>query len=193
MDFLWWIVVVIGIAGFLFSKGKGKQRRGGYRGASKYQHQTKSNDTSSEPVRDENTAQRQLVIVQNSEFRKRPLMNKSEFSVYCQLEALISKSHPTLRVFAQVSLGEILGANSKPAYWAINSKRADFVIIDRFGHPIAVVEYHGAGHFQGDAIVRDAVKREACKRAGIAFIELPARYSATDIEAISDHLTIKAA
>lgn len=114
-------------------------------------------------------------------------MNKSVFSVYCQLEALISRSHQTLRVFAQVSLAEILGSNSKPAYWAINSKRADFVIIDRFGHPVAVVEYHGAGHFQGDAIIRDAVKREACKRAGIIFIELQARYSASDIIAVASN------
>lgn len=193
MDLLWWGVVVIGVAGYLFSKGKGKQKRGsGYRGTNEH-HQQKSYEKSSETIKDENTAQRQLVIVQNSEFHKRPLMNKSEFSLYCRLEALLSMSHPTFRVFAQVSLGEILGSNSKPAYWTINSKRADFVIIDRTGYPIAVVEYHGAGHFQGDAIIRDAVKREACNSAGIAFIELPARYSASDIIAIGEQLAEKVA
>ena len=97
------------------------------------------------------------------------------------------------RVFSQVSLGEILGSDDKQAYLAINSKRADFVIIDWSGQPIAVVEYHGSGHFQGDAVVRDAVKREACASAGIAFIELTASYSDDDIKAISDHLSAKAA
>lgn len=146
MDLLWWVVVVIGAVGYLISKSKGKQKQKGYRGATEY-HQKKSYDTSSETIRDESTSLRQLVIVQNSEFRKRPLMNKSEFSVYYKLQALISMSHPTLRVFAQVSLGEIMGSDNRPAYWAINSKRADFVIIDRVDHPVAVVEYFGTGHF----------------------------------------------
>ncbi|WP_215845269.1 DUF2726 domain-containing protein [Candidatus Pantoea bituminis] len=87
----------------------------------------------------------------------------------------------------------MLGSDDKQAYLAINSKRADFVIIDWSGQPIAVVEYHGSGHFKDDAIVRDAVKREACSNAGIAFIELSASYTDADIKTISDHLHVKAA
>lgn len=90
-------------------------------------------------------------------------------------------------------MGEILGSDNKQAYWAINNKRTDFVAIDRTGHPVAAVEYHRAGHYQSDSSVRDAVKREACKSAGIAFIELPARYTESDIMAISENLTAKAA
>lgn len=67
------------------------------------------------------------------------------------------------------------------------------MIIDWSGQPIAVVEYHGSGHFKGDAIVRDAVKREACSSAGIAFIELSESYTNADIEAISNHLHPRAA
>ena len=41
---------------------------------------------------------------------------------------------------------------------------------------ILAVEYHGHGHFQGNATMRDAVKREAYRSASIALVEVPARY-----------------
>jgi len=96
-------------------------------------------------------------------------MNKSEYAVFCRLEKLLSASHRGYRIFSQVSLGENLDSDDKQAYLAINSMRADLVIIDWSGQPIAVVEYHGSGHYQDDAILRDAVKREACASAGIEF------------------------
>jgi len=194
MDVLFWLFVAFGVGAFLFSGGKNKRKRGRYKGTGEgWKNKQVREQQPSEVIREENTAEKQLTTVKNNEFRKRPLMNKSEYAVFCKLEALLSKSHQSYRVFAQVSLGEILGSDNKLAYWAINSKRADFVIIDRTGHPVAVVEYHGSGHYQGDASVRDAVKREACNSAGIAYIELQTGYSATDIEAIGDHLSRKAA
>jgi hypothetical protein len=33
------------------------------------------------------------------------------------------------------------------------------------------MEYQGAGHYQGDAAARDAIKREALRRAGVAYVE----------------------
>ncbi|WP_258575732.1 DUF2726 domain-containing protein [Candidatus Pantoea persica] len=83
------------------------------------------------------------------------------------------------------------GSDSKPAYGTINSKRADFVIIDRSGQSVAVVEYqyHGASPYEGDASARDAIKREVCSSMAMVFIELPARYSDADITAIIKHLT----
>ena len=38
------------------------------------------------------------------------------------------------------------------------------------------VEYHGQGHHQGNAMMRDAVKREAFRSAGVALIEVPAHF-----------------
>lgn len=90
---------------------------------------------------------------------------------------------------AQTSLGEIL--TTKASFWgqeaadlayrSINSKRADFVVIDRFGIAALAVEYQGGGHYQGTALLRDAVKREAFRKAGVAFLEIPARYRKDDI------------
>ncbi len=194
MDTFFWILIVAAVVAYLMSGGKRKRKQGRYRRNTDYQVSgRRSRDQAPEAVREEKTAERQLTTVRNNAYHKRSLMNKSEYAVFCKLEALLSKSHHNYRVFAQVSLGEILGSDDKQAYWAINNKRADFVIINRAGYPVAVVEYHGTGHYQGDASLRDAVKREACTSAGIAFIELPECYSESDIAAISHHLTTKAA
>ena len=68
------------------------------------------------------------------------------------------------------------------AYKAINSKRLDFLVIDPYGYPVLAVEYQGAGHYQGNAIERDAVKRAALEKASIPFIEVPAQYDQEEIE-----------
>ncbi|WP_158530720.1 DUF2726 domain-containing protein [Pantoea sp. 3_1284] len=193
MDLFSWLLVAIAVVIFLTVRGKHKRKKGYYRPSSNQEPDWRDHRPTSEYTREETTAERQLNAVRCSEFRKRPLMNKSEYSVFCKLEKLLSASHRGYRVFSQVSLGEILGSDDKQAYLAINSKRADFVIIDWSGQPIAVVEYHGSGHFQDDAVVRDAIKREACASAGIAFIELTASYSDADIKAIGDCLSAKAA
>lgn len=194
MDMFFWFLIAIAVVAYLISGAKRKRKGGIYRRKTDYQPpKRESYDRAPEVVREQSVAERQLVTVRGNEFYKRPLMNKSEYGVFCRLEKLLSTSHRGYRVFSQVSLGEILGSDDKQAYLAINSKRADFVIIDWSGQPIAVVEYHGSGHFKNDAIVRDAVKREACSNAGIAFIELSSSYTDADIRAISDHLHARAA
>lgn len=45
----------------------------------------------------------------------------------------------------------------------INSKRLDFLVIDRIGMPAPAAEHQGHGHYQNRAFMRDAVKREAVR------------------------------
>jgi hypothetical protein len=40
------------------------------------------------------------------------------------------------------------------------------------GDPIAAIEYQGHGHYRGTAAARDAVKKEALRKAGVRYIEL---------------------
>ena len=76
------------------------------------------------------------------------------------------------RVMAQVSLGEVLSSPNARGYSAINSKRVDLLIVSRSGDPIAAIEYQGHGHYQGTAAARDAVKKEAPRKAGVRYIEV---------------------
>ena len=48
--------------------------------------------------------------------------------------------------------------------------------------PALAVEYQGHGHYQNKAFMRDAVKREAVRKAGIEFLEIPVQYDAVIVE-----------
>lgn len=113
----------------------------------------------------------QLYLVANNSFSLKRLMNREEFKLFQKIERYLMNQHPSYRVFPQVCLGEVFTSKNKLAHSCINSKRSDLIIIDRFGHPIVVIEYQGAGHFNEDAIIRDAVKKEICRKTGVAYME----------------------
>jgi hypothetical protein len=79
-------------------------------------------------------------------------------------------------------LGEVLSCEDSRAYSTINSKRVDMLVITNSGDPIAAIEYQGSGHYQGSAPARDAVKKEALRRAGVAYIEITPEHGPEDLE-----------
>lgn len=126
-------------------------------------------------------AANQLRIVMNAEFQKKRLMSKAEFSVFRTIEELLRDQHRGYRVLCQTSLGEIIGSSDSLAFRSINSKRVDMLVLGPYGFAVAAVEYQGGEHYQGDAAARDAVKREALRRAGIDFIEVGAQDTADTV------------
>lgn len=106
----------------------------------------------------------------NTDFKAIRLLNKEEMKVYDALVQNIQlTSDHRYKIFAQVSLGEILKNDDQSSFNRVNQKRADFCIVDHQYMPIAVIEYHGGGHFQGDYKKRDAIKQQACEYAGITY------------------------
>ena len=83
---------------------------------------------------------------------------------------------PAWQVMAQVSLGEILRCEDKDAYACINAKRVDLLIVDADCKPIARDRVSGRSALQGRhaTAARDAVKKEALRRAGIGYEEIVA-------------------
>jgi len=114
----------------------------------------------------------QLEAVMRAEFRRRPLLNRSEQRVLLALDKAVEEAAPHWRVMAQVSLGEILASPCEEAYRAVNSKRVDMLLVDDDYRPVHAIEFQGQGHHQGSAAARDAVKREALRRAGIGYVEV---------------------
>jgi hypothetical protein len=115
----------------------------------------------------------QLRLVMGADFKKRRLLSRSEAQVlYAAERAIKTAADLNWRVMAQVSLGEVLACPDARAYSAINSKRVDLLIVSRSGDPIAAIEYQGHGHYQGTAAARDAVKKEALRKAGVRYIEV---------------------
>jgi hypothetical protein len=114
----------------------------------------------------------QLRIVMRADFTVRPLLNKSEARVFKELDRIVIGCNSGWQVMAQVSLGEILRSEDADAYSCINSKRVDLLLMDGDCLPRHAIEYQGGGHHQGAAAARDAVKKEALRRAGIGYHEV---------------------
>ncbi len=121
----------------------------------------------------------QMEAVHQSGFERTRLLNKEEALLLPILEDTVRSLGQGYRVMAQTSLGELIrpiGSNGntenhRNALAAINSKRLDFAIIDQSNYLVCAVEYQGTGHYQDRAFMRDAVKREALRKAGVPMIE----------------------
>jgi hypothetical protein len=123
----------------------------------------------------------QLRVVMAAIFKKRRLISRSEPYVLYAAERAVNAVDLKWRVMAQVSLGEVLSSPDARAYSAINSKRVDLLIVSRNGDPIAAIEYQGHGHYQGTAAARDAVKREALRKAEVRYIEVTSERGTVDM------------
>ena len=62
------------------------------------------------------------------------------------------------------------------SYWT------DAATAGRHGGP-CVHEYHGSGHYHKQSFIRDAVKREALRKAGVPTLEVPERFKPADLRA----------
>ena len=93
------------------------------------------------------------------------------------LDKIVIARNPGWQVMAQVSLGEFLGCEDREAYGCINSKRVDFALMDETCRVRHALEYQGSGHHQGTAAARDAVKKEALRKAGIGYHEVVAGHT----------------
>lgn len=141
-----------------------------------------------EPSRPQDAVE-QLRVVMNAEFSARALLNQSEARVFEELCQIVSRCKPGWRVMAQVSLGEILSSKNTEAYGCINSKRVDMLLVDEECRPRHAIEYHGGGHYQGTAAARDAVKKEALRRAGIGYHEvLAGKTTPADLRQLVENL-----
>ncbi|SUZ33131.1 hypothetical protein ROE7235_02899 [Roseibaca ekhonensis] len=119
----------------------------------------------------------QMRAITNAGFERRRIMNQTEFAVFRAIDSVLPNSY---RLMAQTSLGEVLGASKsgdrvadRRAHASINSKRLDIAVIDRSGFVALAIEVQGKGHYGAkNTFMRDAVKREALRRAGIPLLEV---------------------
>jgi hypothetical protein len=120
----------------------------------------------------------QLKIVSTADFTARALLNRAEANVFAALDKAVIARNPAWQVMAQVSLGEFLASPDKDAFFAINSKRVDFALMDERCCVQHALEYQGNGHHLGpSAAARDAVKKEALRKAGIGYHEVVAGHT----------------
>jgi len=176
LEFLFLMVVGLAVLILLTSRG-GRSRR------SKFRKTDSRPNLVAKPSNNWGMAdpQNQITAIAKVDFERTRLLNASEYRVLRALEGIVETVGEGHRVMAQTSLGELIKPKDssgdwkdrKDAYASINSKRLDFAIIDKHGLQVAAVEYQGKGHHQGSsAFMRDAVKREALRRADVPFLEV---------------------
>lgn len=136
----------------------------------------------------------QLRIVMKADFKAQRLLNKSETRLFKAIDKWVIEARPGWQVMAQVSLGEILKCEDKAAYACINSKRVDLLIVDDECRPLHAIEYQGGAHFKGAhaTAARDAVKKEALRRAGIGYVEVVAGDTPAELRRVVERLVAKA-
>ena len=178
------LLALVALLGFLAGLKVGAKSRWGRRSSSKgrWRAGMKLVDPDASTARNDRTdPTAQLTTVMNAEFRPKRLMSRSEARAFLQIERLLRGHRMGWRVMAQVSLGEVLTSTDAKAFAAVNSKRVDMLVIANDGHPLAAVEFQGSGHYLGTAAARDAVKREALRRAGVDYIEVKPDHSDEDL------------
>ncbi len=131
------------------------------------------------------TAAGQLRAVMEASFTARPLLNAGERRLLSVLDKALAEESPGWRAMGQVSLGEILASPDEAAFLAVNSKRVDLLIVDADCRPLHAVEMQGKGHHQSNnTAARDAVKREALRRAGIGYVEVVSGDTPAEVRAM---------
>jgi Protein of unknown function (DUF2726) len=136
-------------------------------------------DGTGETEKPKANATEQLATVMVADFGARALLNRPEAHLFKALDAAVIARNPGWKVLAQVSLGEFLSSSDKEAYWAINAKRVDFALMDPSARVVHAIEYQGGGHHRpgNAAAARDAVKKEALRKAGVGYHEVVAGYT----------------
>lgn len=178
-----WISIVVFFAVFALIIGLAKAflepKRGGNRRRSSWDRRRKSNwKPPHGGHRDVASPADQLDIVMNANFQSRSLLNRPEAKVFKALDSAVIERNSGWQVMAQVSLGEFLSSKNKKAYACVNSKRIDFALMDENCQVVHALEYQGSGHHMGkSAAARDAVKKEALRKAGIGYHEIVAGHS----------------
>ena len=117
------------------------------------------------------------------------ILNREEKIVFKALTEFLSRWNSNeenpeeargLLALAQVSLGEFIGpkgpqkgwtSDERTAWFALQARRVDFLIVDREFMPVLVVEHQGSGHFQGNWKQRDQDKATAYTYAKIPVVQ----------------------
>lgn len=125
--------------------------------------------------------QYQMHYIQQCELKSYNPMNKEVVKYFYYLNEWIQAKQLKWYVSFEVSMGAFIRTSGsaeaelqKLAFSSYNSKRVDFLLIDHYGNPRGVIEYHGSGHYLSQsANERMQVKMLVLQKVGIPLIEIP--------------------
>lgn len=118
-------------------------------------------------------------------FAAKSIFNRSEQRVFHFLAEEVKAYSRPLFVMGQTPLREIVRTDDQyvrgGGHYALSDRRVDFTITDDQGRVLVAVEYNGAGHYQNNALERDAIKRVVLEKAGIPLLVVKQGENPTDV------------
>ena len=124
-----------------------------------------------------------LRLVSDAGFASKPLLSGREADVLGYVETVAAESGQGWRVVPQVRLVDIIASADAEANAVIGEHRLDMLIVSARHLPVAALDYQPLGQLKDDSALRDAIKREALRRADIPFIEIRANEPLDDVKA----------
>lgn len=107
-------------------------------------------------------------------FAAKPIFNRSEKRLFHFLAEEVKAYSRPLFVMGQTPLREMVRTDDQfvrgGGHYALGDRRVDFTITDEQGSVLVAVEYNGGGHYQNNALERDAIKRVVLEQAGIPLL-----------------------
>ena len=120
-------------------------------------------------------------------FASRPVLSRDEANLFHQIEERLPSGH---RVLAQFPYAKMLEGGIRGH--AINTQRADLVIVDAAFNVVAVINYlplDQNGNTER-ATIREAQKILALKEAGLPLLRIPTDYTNSTIEGVLQSISI---
>lgn len=116
-----------------------------------------------------------LVALRGCAVSSTPVMSREQAAVYRSLRAFAFEQD--LNLLAEVSLSAIFAVKHPSdkrrafaGFASIRQKRVDILLTNTDHKPICGIEYHGSGHWKGNAEHRDLVKRTAFEMAKLPLV-----------------------
>jgi hypothetical protein len=124
-----------------------------------------------------------LRLVSDAGFASKPLLSGREADVLGFVETAAAEAGQGWRVVPQVRLVDIIASSDVEANAVIGDHRLDMLIVSASHLPVAALDYQPLGQLKDDSALRDAIKREALRRADVPFIEIRANEPLDGIKA----------
>ncbi len=113
-----------------------------------------------------------LRTVSDSRFAPRRFLSEVWAQRLNDIEELVADLGENWRVIPFVALDQILASSDEAANRAIAGQRVDMLIVTAAHMPVGAIQYRPVADMEEQEALRDALRTEALRRAGVACLQL---------------------
>ena len=167
------------------------QRRGTRRSAAPRPDRREASVSRPEADRNEGIAAPAYDKLRVCTVRAKPIMSREQAALYRNLRPWAESRGVLLQ--CEISMSAIFDVRhpedqklARAAFATIRQKYLDILVTDDGHNPLCGIEYHGSGHWDGNARQRDLAKAMAFATAGLPFVVIERGYDLSEVLARLD-------